>query len=361
MSVVNISPNQVLPGMIIADDVISGDGIKLVTRNTIVNEKIVVKLKMGNIKHLSVFIPQSLADRISADDPIFAKANKLKSSPQFKIFEKEYLASTDALKGVFSDIVMKHKASYEVKDLLSSIDNVLKECENSMTTFEMLHCMRDYDDLTYVHSLNVSLICHSFAKWLNLSEDDINAVTAAGLLHDIGKTMIPIDIIGKPGKLTAEEYGEIKKHPILGYQLIMDAPLDARIKEAVLSHHERMNGTGYPRGLKDGQIGDFAKIVSITDVYDAMTATRVYRGPICPFDVVERMESDGYSMYDAKYLLTFLQHIAQSYINSPVLLTNSLRGEVIMINKSHLSRPVVKVEDQFFDLSSMDVKVKCLL
>ena len=107
----------------------------------------------------------------------------------------------------------------------------------------------------------------------------------------------------KKGKLTDAEYEVIKAHAQLGYDILKDQPLDERIKNAALMHHERYDGTGYPNHLVGKEIDDMAAIVAIADVYDAMTAARVYRGPVCPFRVIELYESEGFQKYDVEYLI----------------------------------------------------------
>ena len=126
--------------------------------------------------------------------------------------------------------------------------------------------MREYDDETYVHSMNVALICNIFARWLRMSEEEIAKATTSGLLHDIGKIKIPDSILKKPDKLTKQEFNIIKRHPQEGYRLLLDSKLDEDVLNAVLMHHERCDGSGYPFGLMANQIGTYAKMVAIADV-----------------------------------------------------------------------------------------------
>lgn len=358
MEAVILSLNRIIPGMIVTQDIFSKSNEKLASKNTIINAKMLNSLKLHSIQQIPVLIPPSLADRVQTDTHV----NKLRDSLEFKKFKRSYLNTTENVKSLFSDMTGSAAKNITPDKILEGVSPLLAECENSMHTFDMLHCMRDFDDLTYVHSLNVSLICHSIAAWLNFNEEDTRLVTVAGLIHDIGKIKIPEEILKKPSKLTDDEYRIMKAHTILGSQIISGTNLDPRIKDAVLSHHENYDGSGYPYGKRGDEIHSFTKIVTLADVYDAMTANRVYREGICPFDVVATLEEEGFHKYDPAYLLPFLKHIVQSYINAPVMLTNTLVGEVVMINQDHLSKPIVKVDDQFFDLSrKTDIKIKCLL
>ena len=114
-------------------------------------------------------------------------------------------------------------------------------------------------------------------------------------------------------------------------------------------HHERYDGSGYPLHLKGEQISSFASLVSLADVYDAMTSARVYRGPVCPFTVISLMESDGYQKYAPRYLLTFLENIVNTYLLHTVLLSDGSEGTIVFINKDKL--PTVKVGSQYIDLA----------
>ena len=141
------------------------------------------------------------------------------------------------------------------------------------------------------------------------------------------------------------------EHPILGYNLLSDSEIDRRIKLAALQHHERNDGSGYPYGLTKDFISPFAKIVAITDVYDAMTADRCYRAGICPFEVIAQFERQDKSKYDQNILQVFLKNIAESYIGTGVLLSDNSRGIITMINDKALSSPLVKLDDgTFIDL-----------
>ena len=129
--------------------------------------------------------------------------------------------------------------------------------------------------------------------------------TACGLFHDIGKLMIPHAIITKPGKLDSHEYAMIQKHPIIGYQLLQAQNVDDHVRNAALMHHERWDGSGYPMKLSGLDIDPYARLVAIADVYDAMTASRVYRGPLCPFRVIEIFEQECFDKYDVEFFSFF--------------------------------------------------------
>ena len=118
-------------------------------------------------------------------------------------------------------------------------------------------------------------------------------------------------------------------------------------------HHERCDGCGYPLGYKGDQIPDIAKIISIVDVYDAMTAARVYRGPQCPFKVISIFEDEGLKKYDSRFILPFLENIAQTYMNNRVRLNDGRTGDIVLMRKDNIGRPLLKMTDgSFVDLAT---------
>ena len=226
-----------------------------------------------------------------------------------------------------------------------------------------LHKIRKYDDATFIHSLNVAILCNMFGHWINMPQDDLDVLTLAGLLHDVGKMKIPEEIIKKPGILTEEEYTEIKNHPRRGYNLLKPMKLDERIKKVALMHHERCDGSGYPDGLRGDQIDEFAKIVAIADVYDALTSARVYRGALCPFEVINMVvEQDGDKRFDPKYLHPFLEGIVKSFIGCEVVLSDGEKGTIVAMHADELARPSVCVSGKVLDLREMsDVTIQMML
>jgi len=336
--------------MVAADDVYTFNNQLIIAKGTKLTDKIITRLKFYSISELYVFSEEPKHQPTAPKVKVFSHSDMVKDSPEFKQFNQEFLKSIQEFKGALNSIA-SNKFPYDLSSLLNHTTNILSESRNGIHVFDMLHCMREYDDLTYVHSLNVALICNVFGSWLKLSSADIEVLTLSGLLHDIGKLMLPTKIIHKKDTLTDAEYSMAKTHTVLGYQLLKDRDIDQRIKYTALMHHERCDGSGYPNSLSGSHIDSFAKIVAIADVYDAMTSAREYRAALSPFEAIRNFESDGYQKYDTHYIMTFLEEIIQSYLGNHVRLSNNLEGEIIMINAHSLSKPIVQVGDRFIDLS----------
>lgn len=348
------------PGMIVAQDVFRPNGGLLFPKHTMLNELMIAKLPLYNIMELPIvdgpiekpqidmahIMELALKDKQKEADKSYSE--RIKSSEDFREFTGNYSATVTKV----TDKINSFIENPSLDDMQSLIDDTLSLMKgNSIHIFDMLHNMRTHDDSVYEHSTNVAIISATIGKWLDLPEKDINNLIVSGLLHDLGKLSIPPEILNKPKSLTDEEYQIIKTHPRNSYEAIKNLPLDIRIKEACLLHHERCDGSGYPFGISGNKISTYAKIIAIADVYDAMTSPRKYREALCPFKAIELFESEGLHKYDPKFIMTFLENIGASYIHNKVLLSDGRTGEIVMLNKLTLSRPIVKCDDEFIDLS----------
>ncbi|MGB4660849.1 MAG: HD-GYP domain-containing protein [Mobilitalea sp.] len=347
MEASRIRTDQAEVGMVVATDIYTPNNQLIITKGTTLDDRTITRLRFYNIYGLLVYKGELITEDIKEESYI----DMLRNTPEFKKFNHTYVNTISNVEDNFNSI-LKSEDEIDVEKLLADTDRILKEARNGAHVLEMLHGIRNYDDLTYVHSLNVSLICNVFAGWLKMSEEETRVLTLAGLLHDIGKMLVPKEIITKAGNLTKEEFDIIKTHSIKGYQALKDYSIDIRIKYVALMHHERCDGSGYPNGFVKEQLDDFARIVAIADVYDAMTSSRRYRDAICPFDVVEEFERDGFLKFDPGYLMTFLERIVLSYLHNIVRLNDGREGEVVMINKLSLSKPIVRIGEEFIDLSA---------
>ena len=360
-----VATKDLHPGMVTATPVMSRHGQMIVEAHKMLTTQMIAHLEFYGIESariidgaLPVDAIQSMAEEKEAVDRY---SERVRNSKEFKVFKANYEKKVPFLEKSINDFVTKN-IPFDQEALLSCALDLFARHSTTISMFDMLHNMRQIDDSTYAHSVNVALICRLIGKWKNFSEKDMDTLTLCGLLHDIGKSKIPNEIIGKPGKLTDSEYEEIKKHPVSGYNLGKNLDIDQRIKNAVLLHHERFDGKGYPLGLTGNEIDDFTSIVSIADVYDAMTANRCYRDGLCPFEVIAIFEKEGLTQFNPKYILTFLDHIANTYINNEVLLSDGSSGKIVLINKK-LTRPTIQLDNgNFVNLESrLDLYVQAII
>lgn len=322
----------------VASDVFTEDFKLIITKGTFLTEKVLSRLQIFNIEYVYIDQDEKVND-------------SFRETQEFVEFKKEYVQISDGLHNSFNNIVEKNISEQELVDTIHECIGLYQSLTSSFSILNMLHHMRDFSDATFVHSLNVGMIAAIIGRWSGKSEEEELLLISCGLFHDIGKLTIPKSILDKPDKLTPEEFDIIKKHPTNGYDILKNLPIDERIKRATLMHHEKMDGSGYPFNLKGDQIDDFARIVTIADIYDALTARRAYRGPVCPFDAIEVFEKDSFQLYDPGYILTFLQHVINSYLHSEVILSNGAHGEIIMVNPNRPSKPTIRTSNNFIDLT----------
>ena len=345
-----ISSNNLVPGMVLAKSVSTPESNRLLEKGTILSNRDIAKLVFYSIPEVS--IEEDEIDQIISESPSsegLSFNERLKQSQEFKEFKKDFEECATKLQHGTEDIL--NGSPINPQKMLEPIYALLKKGKTTSDVFEMLHNLRDYDDATYTHSINVSLSTNILAQWLKWNEEEIETATLSGLFHDIGKLTIPDSIITKPDKLTQEEYQLIRTHAQKGYDVLRNLDISDHIKNAALMHHERCDGTGYPLGLKGPQIDKYAKIVSITDVYDAITSARHYRKPLCPLIAISMVEDEGFQRYDAEMILCFLENIVNTYLLNTVRLSTGETGEIVFINRTSLSRPTVKIGNDYVDLS----------
>ncbi len=231
-----VSINNLKPGMVFSEDVFSYHGQCLAKQNTPVTLQLIEHLKFYQIASVSIF-PENHGDRNSSTMTarrLETYSQRIRRSPEFQRFKTDYTKKVSFMKENINNFIANDE-DLNVDQLLDETLTLFGENSTTISMFDMLHNMRQIDDSTYAHSVNVALICRLIGKWKNFSEKDMDTLTLCGLLHDIGKSKIPNEIIGKPGKLTDSEYEEIKKHPVIGYNLVKNLDIDQRIKNAVSS------------------------------------------------------------------------------------------------------------------------------
>lgn len=356
-----IPVSELIPGMVTAEDVLTYDLTLIIPKGVVLTENIISRLEGYSIYY--IHINDEIVDELSKPitelqpfqevPPDITSKERIRNSEQFQCFSRDFSHCAEH----FRDNLMKslyHNQPLFANDLVEETLHLMTPDESSISVFDMLLNMKNRDDSVYAHCIDVALISNILAKWLHFSEEDQKMATACGLFHDVGKFLLPAGVLRKPGKLTPAEFSIIKTHTIEGFHLLNrydNVPLP--VKNAALMHHEKCDGSGYPYGLGREEIDKFAKIVTIADIFDAMTSERIYRKAMCPFSVIKHFEDDGIQKYELKYILTFLENVANSYLNHRVTLTNGMEGDVIFINRDSYSRPVIRTTtDEIIDLQN---------
>jgi len=330
---------QCKPGDVLADDVLDDSGLLIIPKDVKIDGNIMKKLESFHIRHLCIYDPSE------TEAP-----EKPEKNSAIKEFKKDYKKNVAAIKKVLNDLASGRKLRYEKIQEISG--SIYSKIVSISSVIECMNEVRNMDEYTYTHSINVSIYAMLIARWLDMPEDEVRDIVTAGILHDIGKSRIPGAILNKKGPLLPEEFEKMKTHVAIGYNIAKGIPqLTDKIREAILMHHEREDGNGYPRGLKGEKIGMYAKIISVADVYDALTSERVYKKRFTPFDTFRELERIGYGHFDTRVMMTFLSNIFSYYIGSTVKMNTGEIGKVVFTPLQSISTPVVYVNGRFVDLS----------
>ncbi len=322
---------EILPGMKLGKEIVTDSGQVILAQHTILTEWMIERLQEWGFN--SIYIHEEIKE-----DQNTALGEE----------QKYYIEEHAKILGLIDSAFQKTRNIKEVP--ISQINDIadctIKNLLSLNAVISYLHLINTKDDYTFRHSLNVAVICGVIGKWLHFSEDKLRDVVLAGLLHDIGKTRIPVEILNKPAKLSTNEMSYMKQHPMLGYELVFGSKeIAAPVKMAILQHHERLDGTGYPQGLLKNDISQEGKIVAVADTYDAMTAHRIYRSALTPFLVMEELLQEMFGKLDAEICMLFINNTKDALVGSKVRLNNGAEGKIIFINKEYNIKPIIQTSE----------------
>jgi HD-GYP domain-containing protein (c-di-GMP phosphodiesterase class II) len=327
MRLINI--NKAKSGDILGQSIMATDGCIMLRDGVVLTQRYIQRLKDMGI--LYIYIQDINLSDIKSEDPKFlgVKSEAVKSLSS--VFSKLQYSDTIELRSTFSAIT-------EMVEYL--IDN--KEI-NSTYLLEL----QTFDNYTFVHSLNTCVLALFFGVQMSYQKSLLIDLGVGSLLHDIGKTKIPLEVLNKNGKLTDYEYDLIKKHPEYGYEIVKNIEgLSERAKLIVLEHHEKADGTGYPFKHKSDKISKLAKIACISDIYDAIVSDRVYRKGFPANEAYEFILGGCGSFFDVDLVNVFKSNFSIYPLGVCVRLSNGLEGFTVGHNKGFPDRPIVRV---FYD------------
>jgi HD-GYP domain-containing protein (c-di-GMP phosphodiesterase class II) len=326
-----IKVNSLKPGVTLGKDIFTYDSKLLLPKGTIITQEHLDNLRARNI------------------DDVFIMEAEAKVKPGRR-FEDVY---SDSL-GVVRSFMLEAKLGkpLDFKDISDITDLLLEQVFDAGDLFRQMRLMKEKDDYLFTHSVNVALLCILMGRWLKCAPETIKELGEAGLLHDIGKVFIEDSILNKPAKLSDNEYEEMKKHTLMGYNLLAQYEwISSNIANAALMHHERADGSGYPMGTKGYSKNLCVSVVAVADVYDAVTSTRVYSSKRSPYTAADILWQESFGKLNPRISKIFYDKITSFYIGNEVLLSNDKTGIVIYVDPSQPTRPIVMAGDTFYNLA----------
>jgi len=300
---------QLKPGMKLAKDVRLRDGRLLLLSGFIVKPLYIRKLEAFNV------------------NDIFVEEGPYTPIEEFEE-EKLYNHAAVTIKNIFSMARKNEHADLSVvKDTVSDMLNKVIENETVML---QLTGIRDIDNYTFLHSVDVCIYSIIIGKRLGYGKEPLMALGLGAILHDIGKCKVPIELLQKPDKLTDEEFHQMKLHTVYGCEIIKNSyHLSTKVANIAFQHHEKWDGTGYPMGLSSNTIDPLARIVALSDVYDALTSDRVYKKRELPHVAAEYIKNNAGVLFDPFIVDLFINSIAVYGDGTLVLLNTGELGSVI--------------------------------
>jgi putative nucleotidyltransferase with HDIG domain len=238
--------------------------------------------------------------------------------------------------------------SLDISDAKQIVNNMVDSIIRNPNAQMCFTQLKERDEYTAQHSVNVCVLTITFGRHLGLNHSALNILGLGALLHDIGKLKIPLEILNKPGRLTEEEFIEMKKHPEYGQKILKEIHgLNQEVHDIVISHHERLAGHGYPNGLQGDDISFYSRIVAIVDVYDAITSDRCYHDGMKPTEALTKMYEWKATDFDIELLEQFIQCIGIYPVGSMVELSNGEVGVVIALHPTMRLKPkIMMILDQ---------------
>lgn len=317
--------NRVVDGEILGKSILSSDGKILLKAGVRLNNQYIGKLKALGVFY--VYIEDDRLNDVRVEDErlLEIKKNTMKNMSLIA-------------KSVNNCNKLEFKKSLRMVEEL--IEYIIDDGEVNMSLYDI----KTHDNYTYLHSIDTGIMAAFIGLSFNYGESELKELGLGAILHDIGKTKIDCKIINKAGTLTEEEFNEIKKHPTYGADMLKkNYSISDQVIRIVEQHHERVDGKGYPRGLAGNEINRFSNLVSVCDVYDAVSNDRSYRKKLKPNESYELILSGSGTAFDEEVVRKFKETFAVYPLGSCLKLSNNIEGYVIKQNRNFPDRPVLRV------------------
>lgn len=383
--------DDLVPGMVLGKMVVTSDGKMFLNEGAVLNLRSIQTLQLWGFRFVDIRqeVSEPVTDQGSEATEFLEDSPELQDIAEFEIemepeiqvvdagpleepeevfevpreFAQNYRAAVQIMKKHLA-LVRFVKDAFEIDEIHNMVRQFIMPLLEDHSVTDHLQIIPHDEDYLYHHSVDVGIIAGCLSLWTGKTYHEIEETILGALLHDIGKALIPLKVLNKPGVLTEEEMNLVRFHPVRGYKFLKQyGDLPRTVLLCVLQHHERSDGSGYPLGVKGDKIHPYAKIISVADVFDAMTSQRSYARRATPYEAVEIMKHEMAGKLDPLICEQFLNKLSQRFVGDVVQLSNGQRGEVVYLNPMDCSRPIVKTKEGIFlDLNSTrDVSISKIL
>jgi HD-GYP domain-containing protein (c-di-GMP phosphodiesterase class II) len=323
-------------------DIFTANGLLVVTAHTVLNAEDIEKFHRHRLDYVDIMLRYD-GSIVNDDQP------GIKEMPAAAQQMASYQEVVDVAKMLFQAAETTGTISKSQFD--DAFSPLAKHLQKETDVVSLLLTLHNEDEYTYQHCAQVGMLSYYIAKWLGYPENEAAAAGKAGYLVDIGNSYVSKDILMKPGPLTNEEFEEVKTHTQYGHDIIKASELDHDSALVALQHHERLDGSGYPFGLKEEEIHPLAKIVAVADIYSAMISDRVYRKKKDLLYVLRELHRLSFGQLDPKVTQVFIRNIVPNFIGKRVLLSSGESGQIVMMHPVDFFKPLVQMKDRFVNLT----------
>lgn len=353
-----IHVTEITDGDVLRDDVFNNFGLHILSSKTVLHHSEISKLLQHQIDYVDIFERSNIL--LNSRDDFDQLERTLESTVTPKWVPQVKPIYDDVVKNI-QDLfhIAQTENKIDVEAAAATINPLLQNLHLERDVVSLLLLLNNQDSYTYQHSVQVGMLSYYIANWLGMSKEQAMKVGNAGFLHDIGKSKIDDSILNKPGKLTPDEFEEVKRHTKYGYEIIRNSTDDEEIALGALQHHERMDGSGYPEGIKDQDISKVGRIVAVADIYSAMISSRVYQQERDLLYVLKELYRLSFAELDPIITQTFIQHMIPNFIGKRVKLNDGRNGIIIMTHPTEFFSPLIQIGTQFIDLT-MDRKLEII-
>ncbi|WP_027964592.1 HD-GYP domain-containing protein [Halalkalibacillus halophilus] len=343
-----VHPEQLVPGCLITQDVMGQVVQPLVPKNTIIEPVHILVLKKFQVGEVVVANKLASGEDFKVEDLPAEEANSIEKD-QDDFFDV-YVKTVKQTINLFEQ--WKPQSKLEIAKIREMLNPLITQAEETPDLLLKLHHFSDKRYYFYHHIVANAAITAFLTKKLQYDQQERRKIALAAFLADLGMLLEDKDLYTKDRVLTEEEFARVRKHPALSYKLVDGLEVSKDVKVAILQHHERLDGSGYPMGASHDKIHAYAKIIAVSDMFHAMTCERVYRRKESPFKVIEEMLQGQFGKLDMKVINALVDSIITFGNGTKVKLSNNETGTIVFTDEKSPTRPFIRLSNK--DIINLD-------